>query len=161
MKNWWRTLVVLTVSCMAFGACDLLDCTNYSVQLLNIELCDSTGASATVPDSLTVKACGTDSTLINRDYLADDMLLPMSYVADEDTFLLKFSGEDYVLWDTLFVTKTNDQYFESPDCPTRMMHTLLEVRMTHVLLDSAKIVNNKIGFVESCNIKLYIRQEEK
>lgn len=140
------------------GSCDLLDCTNYSVKGLNAVFYDSEGYETYLEDTLTVKACGTDSILVNKDFSATEILVPMSYESPVDTFLLVHHGEGYTETDSLFVSKTNDQFFESPDCPTRMMHTLLEARLSggH-FTDSVKIVNASIGFVKNLNLKLYLK----
>lgn len=142
------------------SSCDLLNCTQADVSLLRIEIYDTEGNKVVLPDTLTISTCGTDSILINRDLNTTEILLPLSYHAPVDTFILKYYGMHYSLQDTLFVQKTNDVFFESPDCPTVMMHTILNASCTDEFIGSVEVVNEKVNFEEVTHLKLFVQGEE-
>lgn len=141
------------------SACDLLNCTQADVSLLKIEMYDASGNKVMLPDTLTITTCGTDSVLVNRDLNTTEILLPLSYHAPADTFILRYYGKYYSLQDTLFVEKTNDLYFESPDCPTVMMHTIQEAFCTDEFLSSVEVANKKVNFEEVTHLKLFVQEQ--
>lgn len=141
------------------SACDLLNCTQADVSLLRIEIYDASGNKVMLPDTLTITTCGTDSILVNRDLNTTEILLPLSYHAPADTFILRYYGKYYSLQDTLFVEKTNDLYFESPDCPTVMMHTIQEAFCTDEFLSSVEVANKKVNFEEVTHLKLFVQEQ--
>lgn len=141
------------------SACDLLNCTQADVSLLKIEMYDASGNKVMLPDTLTITTCGTDSVLVNRDLNTTEILLPLSYHAPADTFILRYYGKYYSLQDTLFVEKTNDLYFESPDCPTVMMHTIQDAFCTDEFLSSVEVANKKVNFEEVTHLKLFVQEQ--
>lgn len=141
------------------SACDLLNCTQADVSLLKIEMYDASGNKVMLPDTLTITTCGTDSVLVNRDLNTTEILLPLSYHAPADTFILRYYGKYYSLQDTLFVEKTNDLYFESPDCPTVMMHTIQGAFCTNEFLSSVEVANKKVNFEEVTHLKLFVQEQ--
>lgn len=141
------------------SACDLLNCTQADVSLLKIEMYDASGNKVMLPDTLTITTCGTDSVLVNRDLNTTEILLPLSYHAPADTFILRYYGKYYSLQDTLFVEKTNDLYFESPDCPTVMMHTIHGAFCTDEFLSSVEVANKKVNFEEVTHLKLFVQEQ--
>ena len=141
------------------SACDLLNCTQADVSLLRIEIYDASGNKVMLPDTLTITTCGTDSVLVNRDLITTEILLPLSYHAPADTFILRYYGKYYSLQDTLFVEKTNDLYFESPDCPTVMMHTIQGAFCTDEFLSSVEVANKKVNFEEVTHLKLFVQEQ--
>ena len=141
------------------SSCDLLNCTQADVSMLRIEIYDAAGNKVMLPDTLTISACGTDRILVNRDVNTSEILLPLSYHALRDTFIMNYYGKYYSLQDTLFVEKTNDVYFESPDCPTVMMHTILGASCTNEFLASVEVVNEKVNFEEAIHLKLFVLGE--
>lgn len=153
-----RTLCVLATLAILVSSCDLLNCTPADVRCLQIEIFDSEGNPMALPDTLTVKACGTDSILVNKSIDTEEILLPLSYHAPVDTFILQNYGDGYSLKDTLFVAKSNDIYFESPDCPTVMMHTIKSIRCTNEYVDSVSLVDAKVNFTETTHIRLFVRE---
>ena len=153
-----KVLCVLAMAVVLMSACDLLNCTQADVRCLQIAIYDIDGNPLELPDTLTVLACGTDSILVNKSQETTEILLPLSYHAPVDTFILLNFGDGYSLKDTLFVAKTNDIYFESPDCPTVMMHTIKSIRCTNAYVDSVSLVNAKVNFTEATHIRLFVRE---
>jgi hypothetical protein len=156
LRRYIYWLALLPCAVLLCG-CDLLDCTGTSSVKLRFQFYDSSGNTCYLPDSLTVTAAGTDSILLNRKMMAYEVELPMSYMMDADTFLLRHSGEDYVETDSLIVKKDNYQYFESPDCPTRVMHTINDAYCSDEWIDSVRIVERKVGFEDVIHLRIYIR----
>ena len=153
LRFWLALLPCAVLLC----GCDLLDCTGTSSVKLRFQFYDSTGSTCYLDDSLTVLVAGTDSILLNRKMMASEVELPMSYMLDADTFVLRHAGEDYVEIDSLIVKKDNFQYFESPDCPTRVMHTISDVYCSDTWIDSVKITERKVGFEDVVHLKIYVK----
>lgn len=153
-----RLLGALTLVLVLMGSCDLLNCTQANVSLLRIEVCSSLGSRTMIPDTLTISASGTDYVLLNKSTNTSEILLPLSHKAQVDTFVMKNHGKEYYREDTLFVTKTNNVYFESPDCPTVMMHSITSVSCAKIYIDSANVVNKDVNFEESTHLKLFIHE---
>lgn len=148
----------MSATMMLTASCDLLDCTQEDISLLRIEVYDNYGYSTPLPDTLSITASGTENVLLNRSTNTKSILLPLSYHLPADTFVLHNYGKEYSCKDTLVVEKTNDIYFESPDCPTVMMHTILNVSCTNNFIDSVRLNHEKVNFEEITHLKLYIRQ---
>ena len=141
-----RTLMAMAMVIVLMSACDLLNCTQADVSLLKIEMYDASGNKVMLPDTLTITTCGTDSVLVNRDLNTTEILLPLSYHAPADTFILRYYGKYYSLQDTLFVEKTNDLYFESPYCPPVMIYTFQGGFCTDEFLSLVEVSNNTVNF---------------
>ena len=152
-------LALLASVLVLFSSCDLLNCTQADVSMLRMEIYDAAGNKVMLPDTLTISACGTNKILVNRDVNTSEILLPLSYHAQRDTFIMRYYGKYYSLQDTLFVEKTNDVYFESPDCPTVMMHTILGASCTNEFLASVEVVSEKVNFEEAIHLKLFVQGE--
>ena len=152
-------LALLASVLVLFSSCDLLNCTQADVSMLRMEIYNAAGNNVMLPDTLTISACGTDKILVNRDVNTSEILLPLSYHALRDTFIMNYYGKYYSLRDTLFVEKTNDVYFESPDCPTVMMHTILGASCTNEFLASVEVVSEKVNFEEAIHLKLFVQGE--
>lgn len=153
-----KKVVLLLLSVLALVcSCDLLDCTQGDVSYLRMELYDSAGNQVILTDTLTVSAMGTENVLVNRNVNTKELLLPLSYHAPADTFVLHYYGKTYSLEDTLYVQKSNDLYFESPDCPTLMMHTIQGASCADVFLASVEVMSNKVNFEEVVHLKLVVK----
>ena len=153
-----KIILFLASIFLLVSSCDLLDCTQGEVSYLRMSICDSQDNTVVLPDTLTITTCGIDSVLVNKDMNISEILLPLSYHALVDTFVMHYSGEFYAITETLFVSKTNNIYFESPDCPTLMMHTILSASCTQNLFDSVKVVSDKINFEETTHLKLFVQE---
>ncbi len=153
-----KVLFILALMATFISSCDILNCTPADVRCLQIDIYDTNEQPIALPDTLTVKACGTDNILVNRSLNTRQIQLPLSYHAPVDTFILCNYGESYSYEDTLFVTKSNDIYYESPDCPTVMMHTIKSAYCTKEYLDSVSLVDAKVNFTETTHIRLFVRQ---
>lgn len=119
---------------------------------------NGTESSVSIQDTLTIKAAGTDSILINRTANARNVELPFSFTASEDTLILEFINEAQQLrTDTIWIAKDNLPHYESPECPAAMFHYVTNVRSTHTLIDTVYVVNPNINYNASENFKIYFR----
>lgn len=113
-----------------------------------------------IQDTMTVKACGTDSILINRLTGQSKMELPISYNAPTDTLCLEFTNANGQLrTDTIWLDKENYPHYESPECPSSMFHVVTQIRFTRNLIDSVLVVNPNINYNASENFKIYFRSD--
>jgi hypothetical protein len=151
-----KFIFIITAVLCFFSSCDLLDCTQGQVSLLRIKLTDLEGHGLTLSDTLTITTCGTDSILLNRATGVKEILLPLSYHYPVDTFILRHYNNEYLEIDSLFVGKSNDIYFESPDCPTVMMHNIGFAKCSENFVDSVSILANKVDFYEVTHLQLFI-----
>lgn len=153
-----KIVLFLASILLLVSSCDLLDCTQGEISYLRISICDLQDNVVVLPDTLTITTSGTDSVLINKDMNTSEILLPLSYHALVDTFVMHYSSDFFATTETLYVSKTNNIYFESPDCPTLMMHTILSASCTHNMFDSVKVVSDKINFEETTHLKLFVQE---
>lgn len=113
-----------------------------------------------IQDTMTVKAYGTDSILINRLTGQNTMELPISYNAPTDTLCLEFTNANGLLrTDTIWLDKENYPHYESPECPASMFHMVTRIRYTRNLIDSVLVVNPNLNYNASENFKIYFRSD--
>ncbi|MCM1109530.1 MAG: DUF6452 family protein [Clostridium sp.] len=154
----WLPGALLAALAFGSGGCDTFDCplnnTVYATLGFYAEQ-DGQWNAVTLQDSLTVTAGGTDSVLLNRQYNMNKIELPVSYTGKTDTLALRFSNADgLVTRDTIWLTKTNTEHYESPSCPSSMFHTITELRCTRRVIDTVRIVNPNIDYNGTENIQI-------
>ena len=113
-------------------------------------------------DTLTIstpRAYGSDTILISNQINATNLLVPMSYVQDED--ILYFTMIDtlsVIRRDTVTVKKTNEPHFESVDCSPSYFHKITGIRYTHNAIDSITISKSKVDYdTEVGNLHIYFK----
>ncbi len=158
-RNITATLVATAMLCiMAMAACDKgYDCelnnTSYdNIGFYTIE--DGKEEPYTYPSPLTVSLMvnGEDQIMENHLFDAGEVSLPMSYTYDCDTVIFHY---DDGLRDSLYITHTNEPYYQSMECGTLMFHKLEELKHTNVWIEDAVIVNKNVNFEGHENIKIY------
>lgn len=152
----------LTVLVFCGGSCDTFDCplNNTVAATYGFYGAEEDGSwiSVKLLDTLTVTAGGTDSVLLNRDYSISSIKLPVSYTGETDTLAFRFSNaEQQVTRDTIWVTKTNYEHYESPSCPSSMFHTITRIRCTRRVIDTVRIANPNIDYNGTENIQILFR----
>ena len=150
-----HTLGAIAVGAAALAACDSIDCTLYNSVDMFCNLYQD-GKPASLADTLTITAAGTDSVLLNRKVGAYKFQLPLSYYGDTDSIVLTVRGKDYEVADTIFVTKTNMVHFESPDCPATMFHKITSVSCTHEFIQAVVLVSEDINYARTENIQIHL-----
>lgn len=160
---------LLAVAVLALGAvmgCTSIDCPldNAVSMTCNIYSLETEGVLK-LTDTLTVRAKGSDSILLNRGIGIDNFELPLRYREGTDTLLFRFSN-DLGQWavDTLFVTHTAQAHFESEDCPIAFFHKIGDVNWTiHPLADMPLTIGNviikreRVDYENQENLRIFLR----
>jgi hypothetical protein len=74
-----------------------------------------------------------DSVVLNRKMKASEVLFPLSYVNEIDTFVFDYAG---VACDSIYVSHTNTPTLVSVDCGVAMFHVIKSVISTHNEIDT-------------------------
>ena len=150
-----RRLFCILSGILLLAACESYDCTlNNYVGMYGAF--DRDGAAVEITDTLTITACGTNAVLLNRSVNTSSLNLPLSYWQPEDTLVLTIQGTDYLLRDTIWVTKTNQVHYESPDCPTTVFHTIQNVRNTNEFIKSITVIRSSVNYETTTNLQIHL-----
>ncbi|MBO4907141.1 MAG: hypothetical protein J5486_08980 [Bacteroidaceae bacterium] len=118
------------------------------------------GAAVSIGDSLTVSVAGMDTILVNRLINKSSVSLPVSFYADVDTLVFKFTDAEGVsAFDTVRMAKNNTLHFDDPSCSIHMFHEVLSVESTHQLIDTIIVVNPYINYDGLENFQIYFFTE--
>ncbi len=151
--------ILFVVACLC--SCEGIDCSlNNVVSCYYSFYSSESGSKVSLTDTLTITAQGTDSILYNRGVNTSTVDVPMSYFNDADTLTFIIYGEDYYSVSTIYVSKTNTQHFESPDCPTSMFHYITDVTFDSNVIDSVVMVRPEVDYMQDENIKVYFRTSD-
>lgn len=116
-------------------------------------------ASNDTLDSLTVRAFGTDSIIINNQKKVHQIALPLQYTRDTTVFVLWYKGNDPRETDTLTVVQENVPYFQSLECGYTMRQTIQGIKYTRHDLDSIKINSDEANTTTTENLRLLLRMD--
>ena len=157
MRYWFWIIIS---SLLLLAACDSFDCTLYNTVAMYGAF-DKDGEAVAISDTLTITACGTNAVLLNRSVKTSKLILPLSYWQAEDTLVFSINGtssdgEGYLLQDTVWITKTNQVHYESPDCPTTLFHTIQSVRNTNQFIDSITVVRSSVNYETTINLQIHL-----
>ena len=134
-------------------ACESYDCTLYNyVGCYGMFYRD--GSRVSITDTLTVTSGKNGPTLLNRSVNTNWLNVPLSYWQDEDTLVFKIKGKDYFYRDTVWITKSNQVHYESPDCPTTLFHDIQSVRSTHVFIKDIIITRSSVNYEQTTNLQI-------
>lgn len=155
-----RKLLLIISSVVLLAACESYDCTLYNyVGCYGLFYQD--GAVATLKDTLTITAGKSGPVLLNRSINKSKFNVPLSYWQEEDTLVLSVKGKDtegepYLIQDTIWVTKSNQVHYESPDCPTTLFHEIQSVRSTHEFIESINIIRSSVNYETTDNLQIHL-----
>ena len=150
-----RRLFCILSGILLLAACESYDCTlNNYVGMYGAF--DRDGVAVKITDTLTITARGTNAVLLNRSVNTSSLNLPLSYWQPEDTLVLTIQGTDYLLRDTIWVTKTNQVHYESPDCPTTVFHTIQNVRNTNEFIKSITVIRSSVNYETTTNLQIHL-----
>lgn len=140
---------------LLLAACESYDCTLY-----NYVGCYGTfyqdNAAVSLKDTLTITSGKSGPVLLNRAVNKAKFNVPLSYWQDEDTLVLSVKGEDYLLRDTIWITKSNQVHYESPDCPTTLFHDIQGVRSTHEFIQEINIIRSSVNYDQTDNLQIHL-----
>ena len=131
MKKLVKLALFLILVCPFIGtiisSCnDEINCSTAGRAMLNLDFRKKVGTSATndTIDSLTVRAFGTDSIIVNREKKVTRVQLPLRYTKDTTILVFEYS---HLTKDTITVVHTNTPKFVSMDCGYEMNQNLLKI----------------------------------
>lgn len=157
-----KLLLMVGVGIASMGSCSNIDCALENTVASTYEFYGSESQTAlTLGDTLTVTACGTDSVLYNLGCNIKSVSLPMSYTRATDTLLFSLTSAAAQAVDTVFISHTNEPYFESTDCGTAMFHTIKGITWTStgtknvMQIDSIVILNPKVNYETKSHLRIY------
>ncbi|MBP5393893.1 MAG: hypothetical protein J6Y59_08775 [Bacteroidaceae bacterium] len=150
-----RRLLLIVSSVLLLAACESYDCTLY-----NYVGCYGTfyqdDAMVSLNDTLTITAGQSGPVLLNKAVGTSKLNVPLSYWQEEDTLVLTVKGEYNLVQDTIWITKSNQVHYESPDCPTTLFHTIQGVRSTHEFIDSINIIRSSVNYEKTDNMQIHL-----
>lgn len=150
-----RRLLLIISSVLLLAACESYDCTLYNyVGMYGTFYKD--GNAVAFSDTLTITTGKAGPVLLNRSVHTSRLNLPLSYWQDEDTLVLSVKGADYFFQDTIWISKTNQVHYESPDCPTTLFHTIQDVRSTHKVIKSINIIRSSVNYELTDNLQIIL-----
>lgn len=150
-----RGLLYIASIVLLLAACESYDCTLYNhVGCYGAFYQDS--ASVSFDDTLTITAGKSGPVLLNKSVGTSRIVLPLSYWQDEDTLVLTVKGMDYLFQDTIWISKSNQVHYESPDCPTTLFHTIQGVRSTHEFIDSINVIRSSVNYEQTNNLEIHL-----
>ena len=80
-------------------------------------------------DSLTIKALGTDSIILNNEKKVHKIMLPLRYTSDSTVFIFQYdpvrNPNDV---DTLYIVQQNTPYFQSMECGYMMKQNIISAK---------------------------------
>ncbi|MBO7120114.1 MAG: hypothetical protein J6W03_07340 [Bacteroidaceae bacterium] len=150
-----RKLLLIASSILLLAACESYDCTLYN-HVGCYGAFDREGVAVQISDTLTITAGKNGPTLLNRSVGTASLNLPLSYWQDEDTLVFTIKGEDYLIQDTVWITKTNQVHYESPDCPTTLFHEIQNVRSTHTFIKSITVIRSSVNYELTTNLQIHL-----
>lgn len=155
-------LVIVCTICLS--GCAGSDCPLNNMVASTYNLYNSKdGSSFAIPDTLTISFAGTDTILLNKSVNTKSFMLPMSYMQETDTLMMKIKRNDYTCVDTIYVSHTNMPHFVSLDCGTSVFHEILGVKWSKreasesipYSIDSVVIANKHVNYDSKENFKIY------
>ncbi len=148
--------LLLFLIAFLFVACDESNCTLQNTIALQCGFYQG-GSRVAISDTLTVTVAGSDSVLVNRSLRTSQLTLPMSFWASCDTLIFTVTdAESDTCVDTLWIEKTNEPHFESPDCPSYMFHRITSLRSTHEFIDSVCLMGDRVDFSQYEQIQIHL-----
>ena len=150
----YRLFAILSAFLM-LAACESYDCSLYNyVGCYGVFYKD--GATVAIKDTLTITSGKKGPVLLNRGLATSKLTLSLSYWQDVDTLVFTVKGTDYSFQDTVWITKTNQVHYESPDCPTKVFHTITEVRNTQMFIKEINIIRSSVNYEQTTNLEIHL-----
>lgn len=150
MKNLVRIFLLLIIVGAAIGihsSCsDENDCSMAGRPMMYCTFKTNAVLNDTL-DSLTVRAMGTDSIILNNEKDVHTVMLPLRYTSDSTVFIFQYdpvrNPEDV---DTVYIVQENTPYFQSMECGYMMKQNIISAAF-----GNRKNSTEKITFIELRN----------
>ena len=156
LKSYIAGALTAAAVIVATEACSSINCqlNNTVYTTLGFYQDTTTSTAVSLLDTLTITAAGTDSILINQEYSASSVELPMSYGGDVDQLIFSCASLGA---DTLWIYHTNYPYYETPECGTAVFHDITRVESTHNFILTTKIVKSSVNYDGEENVMIYFK----
>ena len=141
------------------GACSSVDCPLNSKVMSKYCFVKPDGTPDTLKDTFTVTALEwvNDTVVFNSGINLSFFSVPMSNAKPEDVLLISFKDTlSNVVYDTIWVEKTNYPHLESVDCNPKFFHTITNVRSTHNRIENIVINDNKVDYEPKENFHIHL-----
>ena len=149
-----RLLSIFT-SLLLLAACESYDCTLYNyVGMYGSFYKD--GVAVQLNDTLTISSGKAGIVLLNGALATSRIIVPLSYWNDEDTLVFRVNGNGYILRDSVWITKSNQVHYESPDCPSTLFHTIQGVRSTHKFIKDITVIRSTVNYETTDNLQIHL-----
>lgn len=118
-------------------------------------------------DSLTIKALGTDSIILNNEKKVSKLMLPLRYTNDSTVFILQYDPvrkpNDV---DTLYIVQENRPYFQSMECGYMMKQNIVSARFGNKAgssekIDSIYFRNKEANSNEIENLQIFFKYRDR
>ena len=150
-----QKLLLILSGLLMLAACESYDCTLYNYVGLYGKFYQD-GAEVALKDTLTITAGKSGPVLLNKMSGKSHFDVALSYWQEEDTLVLTVKGEEYLIRDTIWVTKSNQVHYESPDCPTTYFHTIQDVRSTHQFIKDITVIRSSVNYGTTDNLEIHL-----
>lgn len=118
-------------------------------------------------DSLTIKALGTDSIILNNEKKVHKIMLPLRYTSDSTVFILQYDPVRRPTdVDTLYIVQQNTPYFQSMECGYMMKQNIISAKFGNRVNSSEKIDsiyfrNKEANTNEIENLQIFFKYRER
>jgi len=93
-----------------------------------------------------------DSVVLNQKSNASELVFPLSYTHETDTFVFDYNGG--MVYDTLYISHTNSPTLVSVACGTAMYHSITKAHCTRHMIDTLIIKSAEVNYDERENIQV-------
>ena len=163
LKKRYRKYTIFLLFLIGLSGCNNIDCTLENVVSSTYDFYNSeTKSPLNLTDTLTIRTCGSDSILYNKGYDIKSVKIPMSYSKAVDTLLFIRSASKAQATDTIFVSHTNEPFFESIDCGTSVFHTIKSIfwktgssAKEIPQIDSIAVLYPKVNYEQKTHFRIY------
>ena len=155
--------IVILLAILSMTACSSEDCPINNTVQGKMAFYNSLGDAVSINAmlSMTVVRPQGDSVILNKKMNATDVIFPLSYTNETDTFIYCYDlNGTLVTYDTLYISHTNTPTHVSVDCGTAMFHTITAASSTHTLIDTLIIKSPEVNYDERENIQVIYRTND-
>lgn len=146
----------LLFAVVGLAACSGEDCPINNTVRGKMAFYGESGDAASFVGELTVSVVRPqgDSVVLNRKTNASEVLFPLSYANEIDTFVFDYAG---VSCDSIYVSHANIPTLVSVDCGVAMFHVINSVSSTHNEIDRLILKSSDVNYDERENIQVIYR----
>lgn len=176
MKNLVRIFLLLIIvgtavsihsSCSDENDCSLAGRPMMYCTFMTINPDDKTKSLNDTLDSLTIRALGTDSIILNNEKKVHKIMLPLRYTSDSTVFIFQYDpvGNPNDV-DTLYIVQQNTPYFQSMECGYMMKQNIISTEVKNgedssEKIDSIYFRNKEANSNEIENLQIFFKYRDR